>query len=71
MSNDATECNLPFERLPVCACDPGHGAPPTRLQRLECKARRGPCAERYEPTAEQKIAAQEQYGIVWVEKQSD
>lgn len=38
------ECNLPFERLPCCACDPGSGDPPTKLQMLECKMRGGPCA---------------------------
>lgn len=38
------KCNLPFERLPVCSCDKGSGPPPTKLQRLECKMRRGPCA---------------------------
>lgn len=36
--------NLPFERVPVCACDPGRGPKPTSLQILECKARRGPCS---------------------------
>ena len=29
--------NMPFERLPVCACDPGHGEPPTALEMLACK----------------------------------
>lgn len=65
------DINMPFERLPVCACDLGHGPMPTRLHRLECKARRGPCAERYAPTDEEKRPAQAEHGVVWVGKQSD
>lgn len=37
-------CNLPFERVPTCACDKGLGSPPSRQMRLECKLRGGPCA---------------------------
>ena len=39
--------NMPFERVPTCACDKGVGHPPSKLQRLECKARRGPCSENH------------------------
>ena len=42
-------CNLPFERVPVCACDPGTGDPPTQQQMKECKLRGGPCRESNEP----------------------
>lgn len=41
------ECNLPFQRLPWCACDLGTGEPPTTLQMLECKVRGGPCHPDY------------------------
>lgn len=37
------ECNLPFERIPECACDPGRGPIPTKAKRLECKLS-GPCS---------------------------
>jgi len=50
MTDATPACNLPFERVPTCQCDPGTGAPPTKLQRLECKARRGPCSATYQPT---------------------
>lgn len=39
------KCNLPFERVPTCACDKGIDDPPTPLHRLECKMRGGPCRE--------------------------
>lgn len=57
------ECNLPFQRLPVCACDPGHGKPPTRLQRLECRARRGRCSLQWEPSADKNLA--DKNGVEW------
>lgn len=38
---------LPFERLPVCACDPGIGPKPARQQTLECELRGGPCSPNY------------------------
>ena len=37
--------NLPWERVPVCACDKGVGPPPTKQQMMECKIRNGPCRE--------------------------
>lgn len=40
---------LPFTRVPVCACDPGTGAPPTRVQQAECRLRGGPCAPQRVP----------------------
>ena len=43
--DDTTEVNLPFERVPQCACDDGKGEPPSRIKRLECKMRGGPCRE--------------------------
>lgn len=43
---DEAPCNLPFERVPTCACDPGYGPALTKQQRLECRLRRGPCAAR-------------------------
>jgi hypothetical protein len=36
-------CNPPFERTPQCACDLGTGEPPTKMAKLECYLRRGPC----------------------------
>lgn len=42
MTDKRIPVNLPFERVPVCACDMG-GDPPTRLQMLECRAKGGPC----------------------------
>lgn len=44
---DEIEVNLPFERIPVCACDPGKGQPPTRKFMLECRLKDGPCAAGY------------------------
>lgn len=41
--------NLPFERLQTCARDPGHGEAPTKLQKLECRLRGGPCSPNYPP----------------------
>lgn len=52
------ECNLPFERLPVCACDTGK-TPPTKLQRLECRMRLGPCAPRHEGSSEPEVVITE------------
>lgn len=42
---DPIEVNLPFPkgRVPVCGCDM-KDAPPTKLQRLGCRLRGGPCA---------------------------
>jgi len=40
-----TVVNLPFSRVPTCACDRGVGDPPTKLQRMECRMRGGPCRE--------------------------
>jgi hypothetical protein len=37
-------CNLPFERLPQCGCDPGSGEPPSKLKMMECRMRGGPCS---------------------------
>lgn len=45
--NQKTECNLPFERLPQCACDSGAGEPPTKQAMLECQLRGGPCSATY------------------------
>lgn len=42
------EVNKPWERVPTCACDPGVGEPPTKLQKLECKLRGGPCSPSYD-----------------------
>jgi hypothetical protein len=39
------EVNKPWERVPTCACDTGMGEPPTRLQKLQCKIRGGPCSD--------------------------
>lgn len=39
------KCNMPFDRLPQCACDPGSGDPPTKQQMLECKISGGPCRD--------------------------
>lgn len=36
--------NLPFERVPTCACDPGHGEIPSKAQRLACQIGGGPCS---------------------------
>ncbi len=44
--DEMIEVNLPFERLPTCACDPGWGDPPTKLKRMECRLRGGPCSEK-------------------------
>lgn len=45
------ECNLPFSRLPQCACDLGRGPAPTRQQMkikmMECRLKDGPCAPGY------------------------
>jgi|HubBroStandDraft_6_1064221.scaffolds.fasta_scaffold00175_43 hypothetical protein len=41
---DEIKCNLPFERVPVCACDPGVGPAPSKQQQLECKLRGGQCS---------------------------
>lgn len=46
---DRIECNLPFERIPTCACDSGFGEPPTKQQKLECRLRGGPCSPNYPP----------------------
>ena len=43
------KCNSPWERVPCCSCDPGHGPQPTALQMLECKMRGGPCRPSDEP----------------------
>ncbi len=47
--------NSPFERVPVCACDPGTGEPPTKLQQLKCRARGGPCADNPSPEEQSTI----------------
>jgi len=39
------ECNSPWQRVPQCGCDLGSGEPPTKLKRMECQLRGGPCAE--------------------------
>ena len=39
------EVNLPFERVPQCACDRGTGPKITKRQMLECRLRGGPCAD--------------------------
>lgn len=40
--------NLPFERVPVCACDSGFGPPPSREKRVLCdELDLGPCSEGY------------------------
>lgn len=44
--------NSPFDRVPVCSCDPGIGDPPTRKMMLECKLRGGPCREAPKPESE-------------------
>lgn len=44
---DPIEVNLPFQRLPHCACDPGHGEPPSRAKKMECELRGGPCSPRH------------------------
>jgi hypothetical protein len=44
------EVNLPFQRLPWCACDPGTGESPTILKMLECKIAGGRCHPDYEKT---------------------
>ncbi len=41
------ECNLPFERMPACACDPGAGDPPTKQKMMECRLRGGACSPDY------------------------
>lgn len=55
--NPTIECNLPFPhgRLPVCACDSGEIAP-TKLDRMKCKLRGGPCSPNY-PTQEAALPA--------------
>lgn len=54
---DVIEVNGPFERIPVCGCDSGKGDPPTKLQRLECKLRGGPCREVNRPEKFDKAEA--------------
>jgi hypothetical protein len=46
---EPTECNLPFERVPTCACDLGFGPPPTAQHKLACRLRGGPCSPNYPP----------------------
>lgn len=41
--------NLPFNRVPCCACDPGIGPAPTKQKMMECKIRGGPCSPKYRP----------------------
>jgi hypothetical protein len=42
------EVSLPFERPPVCACDPGFGPPPSKAKRVLCEELDlGPCSEGY------------------------
>jgi len=41
--------NDPWERVPMCGCDPGHGPAPTKLKMLECKLRGGPCQKSNKP----------------------
>ncbi len=43
------EVNLPWERVPMCGCDPGYGDPPTKLKMLECAMRGGSCREFTDP----------------------
>jgi len=33
MNYESIECNLPFERIPTCACDSGNGPPPMKILR--------------------------------------
>jgi hypothetical protein len=40
--------NGPWERVPTCACDPGVGDPPTKLEKLQCRLRGGPCSPSHE-----------------------
>jgi hypothetical protein len=40
-------CNLPFERVPQCACDSGTGDPPTKEQQADCRWNDGPCSPSY------------------------
>lgn len=58
---DEVVANLPFDRLPMCSCDPGNGDPPTRLKKLECRARGGPCSPRHEP----KHKEPDSNGVFW------
>ena len=39
-------CNLPFERIPECACDTGT-KPPSKQQRAACRWNDGPCSPGY------------------------
>ncbi len=41
------ECNLPFERFPVCACDAGFGPKPSRAKGMRCWLSGGPCSPGY------------------------
>jgi hypothetical protein len=45
MTDDVIPVNLPFPkgRVPVCACDM-KDEPPTKMQRMECRMRGGPCS---------------------------
>lgn len=40
-------CNLPFERVPMCGCDPGSGPIISKQQMLECELHGGPCSPTY------------------------
>jgi hypothetical protein len=42
--------NMPFERLPVCACDSGFGDPPSALQMIAC----GQCSGANKATAQKE-----------------
>lgn len=54
---DKIEPNLPFERIPQCGCDLGVGAAPTKLKRMECRLRGGPCSPHHARSPEADIPA--------------
>ena len=60
MSDNATQCNSPWERVPTCGCDMGIGAAPTKQQRLECRMRGGPCSPRHVATVDEQAILDQQ-----------
>lgn len=57
MTDETIPVNLPFSRVPVCACDTGE-EPPSKQKQMECRLLGGPCSPNHvESDAERFPAA--------------
>ena len=49
--SEETPVNLPFDRIPECACDPGFGPRITPQQKLDCRMHGGQCSRNAAPSS--------------------